>query len=286
MTNKAAVLFISGQSNAHAHEQFLNEDDCINVPLRNVYSLDRNPNQSYEIEDIEWSGFTTQGKNLGESQDNTASFSYYIAKLWQAAIDSGENLPDLYIVQMSIGCQGIVNGMWNKDREKLMIPGPLGIVKISLFPLAMHINRLVIKNLKESGKEPVVIGWHWIGSEQDIHYDAYKRLDIRERYNFFFDSFMSSIGEECPLYLYKIACKKYCLQNNVPTEAVDAVNEELLHQASRRKIAKVVDVKNCPLWDDNHENNGVYAADNAHYLAQVQAWFAKSFFADIHQILF
>ena len=41
MKNKAAVLFISGQSNAHAHIQFLAEEDKIIQPLKNVFSLDR-----------------------------------------------------------------------------------------------------------------------------------------------------------------------------------------------------------------------------------------------------
>ena len=107
MQENVAVLFISGQSNAHAHGQLLKESDYIVNPLKNVFSLDRDPNQSFVITDVVWSGFTTQGKNLGETQDNTYSFAYFFAKLWQNAIDCGAmNLPDLYIVQVSVGSQG------------------------------------------------------------------------------------------------------------------------------------------------------------------------------------
>jgi len=135
MQENVAVLFISGQSNAHAHGQLLKESDYIVNPLKNVFSLDRDPNQSFDITDVVWSGFTTQGKNLGETQDNTYSFAYFFAKLWQNAIDCGvADLPDLYIVQVSVGSQGIINGMWNRDKEKIMIPGPLDTVDISLFP--------------------------------------------------------------------------------------------------------------------------------------------------------
>ena len=71
METKAAVVFVSGQSNAHAHGQFLAPEDRIAVPLKNVFSLDRKENQSFDITDVVWSGYTTAGKNLGESQDHT-----------------------------------------------------------------------------------------------------------------------------------------------------------------------------------------------------------------------
>ena len=77
---KAAVLFINGQSNATAHQQFLSEEDRILTPMKNVFGLDRNPNQSFDITDVTWSGWTSMGKNLGESQDHTASLAYFVAK--------------------------------------------------------------------------------------------------------------------------------------------------------------------------------------------------------------
>ena len=278
MKKNVAVLFISGQSNAHAHGQTLKESEYIVSPLENVFSLDRNPNQTFDLSNVEWSGFTTHGKNLGESQDNTGSFAYHFAKSWQNAIERGDNLPDLYIVQISVGGQGIINGMWNRDTVRQMIPGPLGVVNIALFPLALQINHLAMKNLKQSGKNPIVIGWHWIGSEQEIHCEAYKRDDFQERYDYFFDSMLESIVEPCPLFLYKIACKKFCLQNNLPEYAVDEVNKELMRQCGRYKNATLIDVVECPLWSDNHDHNGVYAADNAHYTTDVQRWFSDKFY--------
>lgn len=37
--NKVAVVFLNGQSNAHAHRQYLKEE-YITVPLKNVFSQD------------------------------------------------------------------------------------------------------------------------------------------------------------------------------------------------------------------------------------------------------
>ena len=227
---KAAVLFISGQSNAHAHHQYLSEEEKITEPLKNVFALDRDPNQSFDIQDVVWSGFTTAGKNLGESQDHTASLAYHTALLWQNAIDNGMKLPDLYIVQVSIGSQGIINGMWNRDKEKVMKPGDLKNVDISLYPWALQVNRLAMENLKKQGFEPQVIGWHWIGSEQDILHAAYEREDFQERYDFFFDTMLEAIGAPCPLYLYKIFFQKVCPRFGVPVESVDHVNKALFHQ--------------------------------------------------------
>lgn len=278
MGEKAAVLFISGQSNAHAHAQFLQEQDRIIQPLKNVFSLDRNPNQSLDITDVVWSGFTTAGKNLGETQDHTASFAYHFSKLWQGTIDGGAKLPDLYIVQISIGSQGIVNGMWNRDKELVMQPGTLDTVNISLFPWAQKINRLVMENLRKSGKEAHIIGWHWLGGEQDMLNQTYLQVDFQQRYDFFFDTMLASIGQECPLFIYKINCKRFIARRELPEETVDSVNQALQRQVKRLPNAVMVDSAQCPLWDPKKDHDGIYAADDGHYLPETQKWFAETFF--------
>ncbi len=278
---KAAVLFINGQSNAHAHQQLLGENDIIKKPLRNVFSLDRDPNQSFDINDVIWSGFESSGKNLGETQDNTANLAYFFAKRWQSEIDSGKDLPDLYIVQISIGSQGIINGMWNRDKEKIIKPGILGQVDISLLPFALHINRLVIKNLRNAGKNPEVIGWHWIGSEQEIWHEAYLREDFSKRYDFHFDSMIESMGGEVPLYLYKICVRPACEKFDLPGEAEDYINAEIVRQA-KRLDGKIVDARFSPYWDEeDNETHGIFAPDRGHYLAKVQNWFADIFFEEV-----
>lgn len=283
MTRKsnAAVVFINGQSNAHAHHQYLKEEERIMVPMKNVFSLDRNLNQSFEIKDVVWSGFTTEGKNLGETQDHTASLAYYLAKRWQGAMDAGAELPDLYIVQISIGSQGIINGMWNRDKEEVLKPGPLGTVDIALFPLALKINRLVLSNLKKAGKNPEVIGWHWIGSEQEIHNKAYEQEDIQERYDFFFDFMMESMGGNVPLYLYKTYTQKMCVRFGVPEEATDGVNKVLLSQKDRFPKVTIRKAEECPFWNPEDAHSGIFAEDNGHYLAGVQEWFAEMFFTEV-----
>lgn len=276
MKTKKAVVFISGQSNAHAHGQLLPESDRITQPLSNVFSLDRDPNQSFDIRGITWSGFTTSGKNLGESQDHTCSFGYYLAKMWQSAIDTGAALPDLYIVQISIGSQGILNGMWNRDKEKILIPGPLGTVNIALFPLARHIYSLVMADLHD----PEVLGFHWLGSEQEIWNEAYMSPELDERYDHFFDSMLSSIGVPCPVYFYETYLKLCCQRFGTPEKAAAGVNAALYRQA-KRLDATLVRAQDSPFWNPDASGFGIFAPDNAHYTARVQHWYAQQFFDEI-----
>lgn len=273
---KAAVVFLSGQSNATAHKQFLPEKDRVYEPMKNVFSLDRNPNQSFDIDDVVWSGWKSGGKNLGESQDHTASFAYFLAKKWQTAIDAGAELPDLYIVHISIGSQGIINGMWNRDKEKVLTPGTGADIDISLLPLALHIQSLAMKNLCNAGKNPEVIGWHWIGSESEIGKEAYYRDDFRERYDYHFDVMRKSMGGDVPTYIYRICVLRDCEKYGIPTEAEEKVNAELERQAERIG-ATLVDPRNSPFWRDDEFLFGVLYEDNAHYLPCVQEWFADEF---------
>ncbi|MBR5542668.1 MAG: hypothetical protein IKU65_01045 [Oscillospiraceae bacterium] len=283
MNNKtrAAVIFINGQSNATAHQQFLSDEKRVLKPMRNVFSLDRIPNQSFDIDDVVWSGWTSMGKNLGETQDHTASLAYFIATKWQAAIDSGKDLPDLYIVQISIGSQGIINGMWNRDKEPVIKPGELGEVDISLLPFALHINRLVMKNLHNAGKNPEVIGWHWLGCEQEIWYEAYLREDFSERYDYHFDVMRESMGGDIPTYLYKVCVRGGCERYNLPVEGEDIINNEILRQKERLG-AKLTDVRESPYWDENDKLYfGILASDRAHYVPEVQEWFADKFMEEV-----
>ena len=280
---KAAVVFITGQSNAHAHGQYLPEQERITVPMKNVFALDREQNQSFELEDVVWSGFTTQGKNIGEWQDYTASLAYYLAVRWQDAIDAGGNLPDLYIVQMSIGSQGIINGMWNPDWPKAMEPGTLDVVNISLYPFAQKIFPMVLDNLHCQGLEPEVIGWHWLGSEQEVCNGAYEREDFESRYDSFFNGMLSFIGTDCPTYLYKLYFQKYCEANNIPPYAVDKINQQFERQCHHHRNMQIVRAEDCPNWDENHPNWGIFCFDNGHYLASTQEWFADQFFQKVYK---
>lgn len=165
---KAAVFILLGQSNAVGHALPMRPEDRIEVPLKNVFGLSRELNQSFDNTKLDWSGYTSCGMNLAETQDHTYSVANCLASLWQAQIDSGSDLPDLYIIQIAIGAQGVLpEYMWHPDYEKQLIPGKLGTVNISLFPYCMHIFSLLDDSFHAMGKDYQIIGLHWRGGEND-----------------------------------------------------------------------------------------------------------------------
>ena len=97
MGKKNAVFILLGQSNAVGHNLPMEEQDKRLVPMENVFGLSRNENQSFDIDHLTWSGYTSFGMNLAEQQDHTYSVANCLAALWQKHIDEGNlcRLPDL-----------------------------------------------------------------------------------------------------------------------------------------------------------------------------------------------
>lgn len=53
---KVAVFMLFGQSNATGHAVPMEKEDIVDLPLKNVFGLNRNPNQSYDNEEVIFSG--------------------------------------------------------------------------------------------------------------------------------------------------------------------------------------------------------------------------------------
>ena len=104
---KVAVFMLFGQSNAVGHAMPMEEKDIINTPLKNVYGLSRDKNQSFDTTELIFEGYTSHSMNLAEKQDNTYSVANCLAQRWQNDIDAGVDLPDLYIIHIAIGAQGV-----------------------------------------------------------------------------------------------------------------------------------------------------------------------------------
>ena len=206
---KAAVFILLGQSNAVGHGIPMEEKDIINTPLENVFGLSRKDNQSFDNKELVWSGYTSFGMNLAEEQDNTYSIANCLAALWQNHIDSGNvlGLPDLYIIQIAIGAQGVTDGyMWHPDREKKLVPGKLGTVDISLFPFCEHIFGLLDDSFVKMDMDYEIIGLHWRGGENDVTAtDECLSKYLKNIYTKLLDLFNSLLNTP-PIVLHKIVC--------------------------------------------------------------------------------
>ena len=285
MKKKIAVFMLFGQSNAVGHRATMAEEDIIDTPLANVYGLHRDPNQSFDTDHLTFSGYTSHGMNLAETQDNTYSVANCLARLWQDEIDGGNpnGLPDLYIVHIAIGSQGVY-GMWNPDREKVLIPGKLGQVNISMYPLAVHTLELFRAFMEEKGLEPEFVGMHWRGGEQEtrLHVSELEEK-LKDVYLRLFGGLREAMGYPVPVYMHLMPFKS-CMTRIRPTHHsyismvyINALFEELCGEL---EDAHLFDVTRCPHYNPNVPDYGLLRPDLIHFTGETNQWVAAEIFRE------
>ncbi len=274
--NKKAVFILLGQSNAVGHGVPMDEADKIVTPLTNVYGLHRKDNQRLHPTALTWRGYTSDGMNLGEEQDHTYSLANCLAAAWQQRIDGGEALPDLYIVQIAIGAQGVTKEyMWYPYREEKMVPGTLETADISLFPFTVRILSL----LKDSLGTFDILGLHWRGGENDVTADtSYLQTELHEIYSRIFREF-SSILNDPPIVLHKLCCPDR-MNDMDPTGGhlanMHLINRVFAELADSHSNISLFDVNNAPFYENEGREKGIFLPDAVHYTAQTNRWVAES----------
>ena len=275
---KIAVFMLFGQSNATGHAMPMEEQDIIKEPLKNVFGFNREPNQSFDTEKLKPSGYTSYGMNLAENQDNTYSVANCLAKRWQSDIDNGVELPDLYIIHISIGSQGIY-GMWNPDRPKKLIPGKLGDCDISMYPLAIHVLGLFKKYMEENELEADYVGIHWRGGEQEF-WQGIPQLEgrLKPLYIRLINGLREAVGAQTPFVFHRMPFVQVT-KNADPTgkcfhsmNYINGVFEELANEIPKTSI---FDVRRCPFYDENAWDFGIFRWDLIHYLGKTNDWVAS-----------
>ena len=287
-SRKCAVFVLLGQSNAVGHGVPMAEGDRIVEPMKNVFGLSRAENQSLDLERLRWSGYTSGGMNLAEEQDHTYSVANCLAAAWQAHIDGGNalGLPDLYIIQIAIGAQGVTKPyLWHPETEPILVPGVLGKVRISLFPFTTRVFSLLDASFAEMGKEYEVMGVHWRGGENDVLAPTQTLADeLRSIYTTIFDAF-DRLLHNPPTILHRMVCPDR-MQDMDPTgkqeclKKMGIVNAEFERLAATRDNFSVFDATNAPQFDPNVRGNGLFMRDNVHYTPAVNTWVAEQILAD------
>ncbi|MBQ9545062.1 MAG: hypothetical protein IJV00_08040 [Clostridia bacterium] len=287
----AAVFILLGQSNAVGYATLMPENERIVKPLKNVFGLNRDPNLSYDIPELVWTGYTGDGTILGEENDHTYSVSNCLARQWQDAKDAGEDLPDLYVINISIGAEGVTkNYMWSPDREKILVPGKLGTVKVSLYPLALHIFSLIQKSFEKMNKSYRIAGIHWRGGEQDftLKSSALKRAGLKKIYERLFSGFYESLGLIPPVVLHRIVCPDRALELD-PTggmlDSLQYINKVFDSLARDNANVSVFDVRNAPQFVPDQRGSGLFIKDLVHYRPEVNIWVASQILEDFRASL-
>lgn len=284
-SNKVALFILLGQSNAVGHGIPMGDKDKIINPMKNVFGLCRDLNQSFNNTELRWSGYTSYGMNLAEEQDNTYSLANCLARLWQDEIDSGNkrNLPDLYIVHIAIGAQGVTDGyMWNPNYEKKLIPGTLGTVDIALAPFTNHILSLLKNSFDKMGKTFDVMGIHWRGSENDTT-ASWEVLESTAKniHNDIFKSFCESIGQNVPIILHRLACYERCTDLDPSGESLKKmhyINQIFDELRAENENISIFDVRKFPRYTPEVRGNGIFIEDVVHYTPETNLWVAEEIF--------
>ena len=283
-SDKAAVFILLGQSNAVGHKVPMQEQDIIASPLANVFGLSRDNNQSFDTTELVWSGYTSFGMNLAEEQDNTYSVANCLAALWQQHIDSGNqlNLPDLHIIQIAIGGQGVTEEyMWHPSREKVLVPGKLDTVNISLFPFAVHVFSLLEESFRKLGKEYEIIGLHWRGGENDASAPEEGFTAALEGiYRTIFGEFNRLLSSP-PIVLHRLACPDRMTDwdpSGANLRKMHLVNEVFDTLEKSCSNISVFDVRKAPQFIPGVRGNGLFLEDAVHFTPEVNRWVAGQIF--------
>lgn len=207
MKKHAEVFILLGQSNAVGHAIPMAAQDRICKPLSHVFGLSRAQNQLLHPEHLCFSGYTSAGMNLGEEQDHTYSLANCLAAQWERAAEADPGMPDLYLIQIAIGAQGIGPGfMWNPNYPEQLTPGTLGTVNISLYPFTKRILSLLKPSFDQMGVGYHILGVHWRGGEEDTAANPPETEIplLRPIYRKLFDMFRLALGEMPKTVLYQI----------------------------------------------------------------------------------
>ncbi|MGW2543945.1 discoidin domain-containing protein [Kitasatospora sp. NPDC001574] len=310
--NDAPVLIVLGQSNADGWTAPLEAADRTKCQsLSRVKGLNRTHNRTAGATSATWAQYTCAGNNLGDEFNggNNYTVASATALRWQRATEAGAKLPDLNVIHIAWGSQGIqstdgTNNRWWPDRD------PTDVA--SLFPLAINTITNGLRALQEAGKQPRVIGIHWNQWESEASNRSTISVDhVRQAFLKVLEPIRTVAGgTDAPVFLYRprstILDKTATLQardalvdiaGTAPYQLIDAKDATALtysadHATSQpgaylytlrdRTEQQIEDTT----WNMTKEEKqlGIFSADAIHYRSEVQKWFAdqqwKSVFAD------
>lgn len=284
----AAVFILMGQSNAVGYGTSMTDTDRIETPLNNVFGLSRAFNLSYDNTELTWTGYTSHGTILGEENDHTYSITNCLARIWQNAIDAGANLPDLHLINISIGAQGVTSEyMWYPDRKPVLTPGPLGVVDISLCSFAAYIFSLLHDSFAALEKDYEIIGLHWRGGENDFCVPKSTLTScLKEIYERLFQIIYDNLGEIPPVVLHRIVCEERANDLDPSGAYLDSlhyINAVFEALEAENKNISIFDVRNAPNYNIGIRGNGLFIEDVVHFTPETNLWVAKCILEDYNR---
>ncbi|MFD4910731.1 discoidin domain-containing protein [Kitasatospora purpeofusca] len=283
--NDAPVLIVLGQSNAEGWGAPLDAADRTKCQsLDRVKGLNRTDNRAAGATKATWSQYTCAGNNLGDEFNSGRNYTVASATAlrWQRATEAGAKLPDLNIIHIAWGSQGIQqtdgsNNRWWPDRD------PTDVA--SLFPLATNTIANGLRALQEAGKQPRIIGIHWNQWESEAgNVSTISTAHIQQAFLKVFEPLRTISGAPtAPFFLYRPRSTAY---NQASTGHATQALTAIAASGPYRLLdaANATSATGTPLYQPNSPQNFGIFTDGKHYTADVHKWFAdqqwKTVFTD------
>ncbi|CAM3219245.1 hypothetical protein ABLA30_09835 [Xenorhabdus nematophila] len=276
-TNDAPLFIILGQSNSYGHGTQLPPNERITQGLNNVFTLSLPDVYHINVPAINWVKLTSFGNaNIGApiglqrgNQDHPYNAANRFAKFWQDHISQGNalNLPDLYVILMGFGGQGMYlnnppDNRWAPERD----PNDAE----SLYPRAIRTLRMAVQSLRKIGKNPRILAVHWNQWEAETESLAAAKA-AEMNFTRIITGVSDAIGSRhIPWRLY------YPL-----SVSFDPLNTSYVNEATEDVIAvdpnhrTLMDARNSPNYTGIASEYGVFLPDEMHYDGATQTWFAQ-----------
>lgn len=267
-TTDACVMLIVGQSNA---EGVPSAGTAFAGPATNVKVMG---NAEFAFKDYD----TTDNSVYRTSRSNTAKPLTEMAKAWQARIDGGEDLPDLYIIEVAFSGSGwskdgsaAVN-RWNADLAKGDPSGDFWdeategalTTNTSLYDTYYKAVKAGISEIIGNGLRPALMGVFQVGFEAET-----TTATAAAQYENTLRAMRFMAAEAAGVYMPRFFVTKLrtTLESSYPQANIDVSNAKLDDFAAAFPSVTILDPAD--------SGEGSLFVDNVHYSQAVQTWFVS-----------
>jgi hypothetical protein len=259
--NDVALSFFGGQSNCSGEYGTAPAD-----PLANVFVMKRQTSVFAAYDDADNNVYSTaKAGKAGALQE--------MARYWQARVDAGDEIPDLYAVAVSTGSAGFeADGTGAGDREwahdLLDYTGTAFGENLSLWKMWMDSVRSAVEEIRKMGKNPVLMSITWIQGEEDARQELYSREYARNLFEFY-RATSSILGrEDLPFYMVEVLSSTYFPYNA-------RINNAFQKLADTYSSAVFIRWDDFADYDQTDSQLGIYGGDGIHYDADAQAYLSE-----------
>lgn len=259
--NDVALAFFGGQSNCGGEY-----GTAPAGPLANVKVMKRQATVFADYSQTDNNVFST-------AKANKAGALQEMARYWQARVDAGDDIPDLYCVAVSTGSAGFeADGTGGGERywasDELDYDDDPFPENGSLWRMWMDSLRNAVEDILAQGKNPVLFSVLWAQGEEDGR-QGFSSKDYERHLFEFYAATAEVLGvQELPFHMVEVL-------SSSTFPYVSRVNAAFERLAEVYPSARLLRWDEYSSYDQTAAQKGIYGGDGIHYDANAQANLAE-----------